>query len=71
MSLLDAREGKRYQIRSIDLQDDALTAFLFSLGCYSQEPITVVKHRRNGCTVSIKNGRYHMDRHLAKAILIG
>ena len=70
MTLKSAQEGKRYIIRSILTHDDELDAFLFSLGCYSGEPITVVTHRRSGCVVSIKDARYNIDNHLAEAITI-
>ncbi len=70
MTLRNAIEGKEYIIKDIALEDDELTSFLFSLGCYSGEPITVVRQRRKGCTVSIKDGRYSIDNHLAEAIKI-
>lgn len=70
MTLLDAREGVEYVIRSIETDDDELNAFLFSLGCYVGEPITVVSRRRGSCTVSIKDGRYTIDNLLAEAIQI-
>ena len=70
MTLLEAQEGKEYIISSIDTDDEELDAFLFSLGCYSGEPITVVSRRRGGWTVSIKDGRYNIDNQLAEAIRI-
>ena len=70
MTLLSATEGKEYIIRSIETDDEELDAFLFSLGCYSGEPITVVSRRRGSCTVSIKDGRYTIDDQLAEAIRI-
>ena len=70
MNLNNAQEGKEYIIRSIETDDEELNAFLFSLGCYSGEPITVVSRRRGGCTVSIKDGRYNIDNQLAEAIAI-
>lgn len=70
MTLANAEEGKEYIIRSIETDDEELDAFLFSLGCYSGEPITVVAHRRGGCVVSVKDGRYSIDNQLAEAILI-
>ena len=70
MNLTKAQEGKEYIIQRIRTDDDELNAFLFSLGCYSGEPITVVAHRRSGCTVSIKDGRYNIDKQLAEAIEI-
>ena len=70
MNLLMAEVGKEYIIRTIETDDEELNAFLFSLGCYSGEPITVVSRRKGGCVVSIKDGRYSIDNQLAAAILI-
>ena len=70
MNLSIAELGKEYLIKSIETDDEELDAFLFSLGCYSGEPITVVSRRRGSCTVSIKDGRYTIDTQLAEAILI-
>lgn len=70
MNLLDAKEGEEYIIKGIAAEDEELVAFLFSLGCYSGEPVTVVSHLKGGCVVSIKDGRYNMDTDLAKAISI-
>ncbi len=70
MNLKEATEGKEYIIKEILTDDEELNAFLFSLGCYSGEAITVIAHRRGGCTVSIKDGRYNIDNQLAEAIRI-
>ena len=70
MTLRDAQEGVEYIISSINTDDEELDAFLFSLGCYIGEPITVVSRRRSGCVVSIKDGRYHIDKQLAAAISV-
>lgn len=63
-------EGKEYIVKKIETDDEELDAFLFSLGCYSGEPITVIKRRKSGCVVSIKDGRYNIDNLLAEAILV-
>ena len=70
MTLRQAEEGREYIIDRIDTDDEELDAFLFSLGCYSGEPITVISHLKGGCVVSIKDGRYNIDNQLAEAILI-
>lgn len=70
MTLKDAQEGKEYIIREIETDDEELNMFLFSLGCYSGEPITVISHLKGGCVVSIKDGRYNIDNQLAEAITI-
>ena len=70
MNLTSAEEGKEYIIQRIETDDEDLNSFLFSLGCYSGEPITVVSRRKNSFTVSVKDGRYSIDSQLAEAILI-
>ncbi len=70
MTLLDAQLGEEYIVKEIVTDDEELDAFLFSLGCYSGEPITVVSRKKSGCVVSIKDGRYNIDNQLAEAIEI-
>ena len=70
MTLREANEGQEYIIRAIETDDEELNAFLFSLGCYSGETITVVSKRKSSLVVSIKDGRYSIDNQLAEAILI-
>jgi ferrous iron transport protein A len=70
MNLNEAIEGKEYIIRDITTDDEELDAFLFSLGCYSGEAITVVSHLKNSLVISIKDARYNIDKELAKVITI-
>ena len=70
MNLREAERGTEYIIKRIETHDDEMDAFLFSLGCYSGEPITVVSSLKGGCVVSIKDGRYTIDNQLAEAIEI-
>ena len=70
MTLNDAVEGNEYIIRQVETDDEELTAFLFSLVCYSGEEITVVSHLKGGCVISIKDGRYNIDHQLAAAISV-
>lgn len=70
MDLSNVEVGKEYIIKDIVTDDEELNTFLFSLGCYSGEPITVISYRRGGCIVAIKDGRYSIDLELAKAILV-
>ena len=71
MTLLDAVEYQEYRIVNVNIEnDDELVSFLFSLGCYSGEPITVISMRKSGCIVAIKDARYNVDRKLANAIEI-
>ena len=70
MKLTAANEGHEHIIQRIETDDAELDAFLFSLGCYSGEPITVITHMKSGCIVSIKDSRYSIDKHLADAIIV-
>lgn len=71
MTLAEANIGEEYIVKDIEADgDEELIAFLFSLGCYSGEPITVVSRKKGGCVVSIKDGRYNIDNDLAKAVLV-
>ena len=70
MNLKQAMEGKEYIVRGIETNDEELNAFLFSLGCYSGEPITLISRKKGICIVSIKDGRYCIDNQLAQAIEI-
>ena len=70
MTLNNAALGREYTIKNIITEDEELDAFLFSLGCYSGEKITVVTRRRSGCVVSIKDARYNIDNQLADAIFV-
>ena len=70
MNLLDEQLGEEYIIRNIDTDDEELESFLFTLGCYEGEPITVISRKRSGCVVAVKDGRYNIDKQLAAAITI-
>ena len=70
MNLMTAQIGQEYLVQSVNIQDGELESFLFSLGCYSGEPITVITRRKNSCTVAIKDGRYNLDSQLAQAITL-
>ena len=70
MNLREAVDGAEYVIKEIRTEDEELNSFLFSLGCYSGETITVVSHLKKSCIVSIKDGRYNIDNQLAEAIIV-
>ena len=71
MTLISAEEGREYTLRAVDTGDEEMDSFLFSLGCYPGEPITVVSHLKGSCVVSIKDGRYTIDRALADTVAVG
>ena len=68
MNLLEADVGKTYTVKEINTDDDEMTAFLFRLGCYSGEPVTLISKKKKGCVVAIKDGRYSFDKLLASAV---
>ena len=70
MNLTEVNVGEEYIVKAIMTDDEELNSFLFTLGCYSGEPITVITRKRNSCTVSIKDGRYNIDNRLAEAIIV-
>ena len=70
MNLTEAQEGREYIVRQIVTDDEELDAFLFSLGCYAGEPITLISHVRGGCIIAVKDGRYTIDKELAAAIAV-
>ncbi len=70
MNLLEAEIGKTYIVKSIDTEDEEMNAFLFRLGCYSGEPVTLISKKKKSCIVVIKDSRYGLDNQLAEAVII-
>jgi len=70
VTLRQAETEKEYIIKAIETDDEELNGFLFSLGCYEGEPITVIAHLKGGCVISVKDARYNIDNELADAIII-
>ena len=70
MALLNAEPGKTYTIREINTEDEEMNSFLFRLGCYEGEPITLISKKKKSCIVAIKDGRYNLDNLLSEAIIV-
>ncbi|CRH92854.1 FeoA domain [Chlamydia trachomatis] len=70
MNLLEVEAGSTYIIRHIDTHDDDMDSFLFRLGCYSGEEITLISKKKKSCIVVIKDSRYSLDNLLAQAICV-
>lgn len=70
MNLANAQEGVEYIVRKIETDDEELDAFLFSLGCYSGEPVTVISQLKKACVIVVKDARYTIDKELAEAIVV-
>ncbi len=63
-----AEMGREYIISKIVTNDEEMSRFLFSLGCFEGEPITLVSVLNGTYVVSIKDARYSIDKELAQAI---
>ncbi len=70
MDLSVAEIGKEYIVQKVQTDDEEMDGFLFSLGCYSGEPITVISRLKSTLVVAIKDARYSIDKQLAKTILV-
>ena len=70
MDLLSASPGVTYNIKEINTNDEDMNAFLFRLGCYTGEPVTLISKKKGSCIVVIKDGRYNLDNQLAEAIVV-
>lgn len=70
MNLTEAKIGDDVVVKNILIDDEELKGFLFSLGCYIGETVTLVSKKRGGYVVSIKDARYNIDKDLARCIEI-
>lgn len=70
MNLTQGIIDKEYIIKGIKTNDMELKDFLFTLGCYEGESITVISVLADNYVISIKDARYSIDKDLAKAIII-
>lgn len=68
MNLSEARIREDVIVKNIATEDEELKSFLFSLGCYSGESVTIVSKKRSNYVLSIKDARYNIDEDLARAI---
>ncbi len=70
-SLVDGELNKNYIVKDIVTDgDDEMKGFLFTLGCYEGQSITIISRLNNNFVVVIKDARYSIDMELAKAIHI-
>ncbi|MGM0415108.1 MAG: FeoA family protein [Bacillota bacterium] len=69
-NLTEAEINKEYTIKKVQSDDDELKNFLFTLGCYAGEEITIISILAENYVISIKDARYSIDKDLAEAIII-
>lgn len=70
MTLAEAELERDYYVKEIQSDDSELVKFLFSLGCYTGESVTVITRKKNNLVLSIKDARYNIDMDLANVIKI-
>ncbi len=68
--LTSAKLNKEYLIKDILTTDSEMKNFLFTLGCYEGQLITVLSLVSNNYIVSLHDARYSIDENLAKVIKI-
>lgn len=69
-NLTEGSVNEEYIIRDINTDDSELKNFLFSLGCYEGETVTIISILSDNYVISIKDARYSIDGDLASAIVI-
>ena len=62
--------NREYRIIDVVTQDEDMRSFLFSLGCFAGEHITIISQLKDNYVVSVKDARYSIDTELAEAILV-
>ena len=59
-----------YIIKAIKADDDELKDFLFTLGCYEGETVTIISILSDNYVINVKDARYSIDKELAEAIIL-
>lgn len=68
--LSNAEVSKEYLIKDVQTEDEELKNFLFSLGCFKGESVTVISVLAENFVISVKDARYSIDADLARAIIV-
>ncbi len=70
-TLVQGELNVEYVVKSIEtVGDEEMEKFLFSLGCYEGQKVTIVSKLNKNFVITIKDARYSIDESLANAILI-
>lgn len=70
VSLNNAEINQKHRIININVDDSEIIDFLFTLGCYEGEYITVISKQRDNLVVCVKDARYSIDSELAEVIIV-
>ena len=69
-TLLKAKLNTEYEISNVIQDDKEIASFLFTLGCFQGELITVISILSETYVINIKDARYSIDSELAKMIVL-
>lgn len=69
-NLAEGKMNVSYIIESIDTDNAEIKDFLFTLGCYEGEKVTIISKLAENYVISVKDSRYSIDKDLAKVIKI-
>ena len=70
INLTEAEINREYTIKEVKANDEQLKNFLFSLGCYEGEKVTLISRLSGNYVITVKDARYSIDKDLAEAIII-
>lgn len=70
MSLAKGKLNTPYTVYSVNTEHDDIREFLFTLGCYPGEKVTIISKLASNYIVNIKDARYSIDEDLANAIMV-
>jgi len=70
MALAKGKLNTTYTVQSVNTDQEDLREFLFTLGCYPGEKVTIISKLASNYIVNIKDARYSIDEDLANAIMV-
>lgn len=70
MALSKGKLNTTYIVNAIKTAQDDMRDFLFTLGCYPGEEVTIISKLANNYIINIKDARYSIDEELASAIFV-
>lgn len=69
MQLSQATVGQTYKVNRIEGKEK-VQKFLFTLGCFEGEEITLISKLAGNYIVNIKDSRYALDEKMARTIIL-
>ncbi|AZK46258.1 FeoA family protein [Paenibacillus lentus] len=69
-NLTHGKLNTEYIIKAVETNDKELKEFLFTLGCYEGETVTIISILAENYVIAVKDARYSIDKDLAEVISI-